>query len=400
MKLSRRVLRQAGGQYVSSVSSLSFNFAGLLAGFILASSIEAVAAVPWGLFLFPSIISVRGAIGGLFSGRISTALHIGTIRPSLRGNNGHLRLLYDATTVLTLAMGIVLWLFAYGFGYVLFDLSLSDALSMLLVIMVTLGLSTLVVSPATAIVSIASVRRGFDPDVVTYPIISTVADIMVTSIYVVVIMGTEQPWSSIVYAAIALVFVVVSSSLFWVDRHEPDMMETLRETMIVLPTIALFVNISGSALDRISQFIANDPVIYMIYPALIDTVGDVGSIVGSTATTRLNLGTASLSRRIFRDQFPNIAGAWGASITLFILYALLSMVAFGRHVLAQGWTTLGRVLLTNVMAVSLCVLISLTLAVGTFRRGWDPDNFVIPIESTLADALTSMSLFVAVMVMR
>jgi len=35
------------------------------------------------------------------------------------------------------------------------------------------------------------------------------------------------------------------------------------------------------------------------------------------------------------------------------------------------------------------------VAILTYRRGWDSDNFVIPIESSLADSITTISLLLA-----
>jgi cation transporter-like permease len=52
-------------------------------------------------------------------------------------------------------------------------------------------------------------------------------------------------------------------------------------------------------------------------------------------------------------------------------------------------------LATNVIAVSAIVLISYAVAILTFKKGLDPDNFVIPIESSLADSITSIALLVA-----
>jgi len=44
-------------------------------------------------------------------------------------------------------------------------------------------------------------------------------------------------------------------------------------------------------------------------------------------------------------------------------------------------------------------VISFTVAILTYRRGWDPDNFVIPIESSLADTVTSVFLFIALVLL-
>jgi cation transporter-like permease len=50
-------------------------------------------------------------------------------------------------------------------------------------------------------------------------------------------------------------------------------------------------------------------------------------------------------------------------------------------------------LTTNVVAGAIIVIVSYTVAVLTYRKGLDPDNFVIPIESSLADSITTLSLF-------
>jgi len=51
--------------------------------------------------------------------------------------------------------------------------------------------------------------------------------------------------------------------------------------------------------------------------------------------------------------------------------------------------------ITNIIAVAAIVLLSYGVAILTFQRGLDPDNFVIPLESSLADSMTSIALLVA-----
>jgi mgtE-like transporter len=49
----------------------------------------------------------------------------------------------------------------------------------------------------------------------------------------------------------------------------------------------------------------------------------------------------------------------------------------------------------NVISVAAIVLVSYGISILTFKRGLDPDNFVIPIESSFADSATSIALLVA-----
>jgi cation transporter-like permease len=53
--------------------------------------------------------------------------------------------------------------------------------------------------------------------------------------------------------------------------------------------------------------------------------------------------------------------------------------------------------LSNVIAVIGIVLLSYAIAILTFRRGLNPDNFVIPIETSLAIIVTSSALLLALL---
>jgi len=54
---------------------------------------------------------------------------------------------------------------------------------------------------------------------------------------------------------------------------------------------------------------------------------------------------------------------------------------------------LGAVLLTlNLLAAPLMSVVAYCVAVLTYRRGLNPDNFVIPFESSLSDTVTTVCL--------
>ena len=54
-------------------------------------------------------------------------------------------------------------------------------------------------------------------------------------------------------------------------------------------------------------------------------------------------------------------------------------------------------IVANVLAVAAIVILTYSISILTFKRGLDPDNFVIPVESSLADSVTSLALFVALL---
>ena len=56
----------------------------------------------------------------------------------------------------------------------------------------------------------------------------------------------------------------------------------IKEFILTLLFVTIIVNITGMLLDRVTKFVSGR-AIYAIYPAIIATVGGVGSIIGSTA---------------------------------------------------------------------------------------------------------------------
>jgi mgtE-like transporter len=179
------------------------------------------------------------------------------------------------------------------------------------------------------------------------------------------------------------------------NRNERVYVKTIREFFLTLVSVAFIVNVTGATLGMIKESIGRKPEVYTVYPAIIDTVGDVGSIIGSTATTKLALGVIRPSFSSIRQHLSEVFGAWTASIIMFTVYSMISSTLYGVAPLSNVLKFMAQISATNVLAASPMIFVAYAVAILTYRRGWDPDNFVIPIESSLADSVTTMSLFIA-----
>ncbi len=378
-----------------SFLSLLFNLGGILAGAIVATSLGLLSSEPWIVALYPGVLSVRGVIGGLFCGRMSTGLHLGTIPARLFGENTkRFYLLWGSIIVLTFESSIILGLIALFFGAAFLGMGFFSAVTIFGVLIATMAISIVAISPLTIVIAFSSFKRGLDPDVVVYPIESTMADVLVTLCYILVLYTlffVQAGWIAVL--AICIVFIGVVLFIFYKNEKEPEFVRTIKEAFYIMLIVAFIVNITGSVLSRISSIVGSRPAVYVVYPALIDTMGDVGAIVGSTATTKLALGAIDSSFKSIRSHRNQIAGAWIASAMLFLIYALIS--SFSQPINVFFMLRLILLLLgTNFLAGIIMILISFGVALLTYKRGLDPDNFVIPIESSLADTITTVSLLV------
>jgi mgtE-like transporter len=333
-------------------------------------------------------------ISGLFCGRLSTALHIGTIYPRFFGNTKTFYKLFEAIIVITLGTSLAMGSVSLVFGSLFWGITFADFPNILMVVVgtMTLGLSLSLVTLAIAFVTF---KKGLDPDVIVYPIMSTVADIVITICYVLTLNLFFLSKYTVLFLGLLLVMLAIYFLLL--NIHEEVFFKTIKESLLTLLFVAFIVNITGTILLSIntSLKVVRRKEIYTVYPALIDTVGDVGSVVGSTATTKLALGLLKPSFSDMRNHATQIFGAWTAAIVMFVFFSAFSLFINGMFALYAFLSFTSLLLTTNVIAVTTIVLISHTVAILTFQKGLDPDNFVIPIESSLADSVTTIALLVA-----
>lgn len=388
--------RRLKANFFQSLFSLSFDTIGLLTGtlLILYSGILSIGEAPWAILLFPGILSVRGAVGGLFSGHLGTGLHLGTIKATIRKNTKEFQTIISVIITLAFISGLSVGTGTWLFGLLLWDATLIDFIYLLIVITATMALSVIFVSPLTMLFSIFSFRRGLDPDVIVYPITSPVSDIINTACYVLSLSLFFLFGSIGRYLILILDFIFISfvSYILIKNIKEIKFIETIKEFLLTLMFVTIIVNITGSLLNRI-----RGTDIFSVYPAIIATIGGVGSIIGSTATTKLALGLIKPSFSSLKEHLNEIFGAWFASILMFIIYAVLSTFISGSKKLGELFFFITQLLMTNFFAVVIMIFVAYAIAIYTFRRGWNPDNFVIPIESSLADTVTTASILLALM---
>jgi len=161
----------------------------ILAGAVLETRGDQLTAVPVLLALIPPFVSQAGALGGIFSSRITSKLQIGVITPRGRPEPPAY---VDAGVVAILAVVIfaVIGAVAYGLGAVT---GLENLPTFGTLLWATL-LAGLIVAPITIVASyylaIVTFRFGLDPDNQSVPIITSVMDL--TGIAVVLFVMTSS----------------------------------------------------------------------------------------------------------------------------------------------------------------------------------------------------------------
>jgi mgtE-like transporter len=148
---------------------------GLLAGVVLGGMRGDFGRVDGLLVLVPALLATRGNVYGSLGARVATGLHQGLVEPRVRGN----RRLYHAVAA-ALANGLLASAFAAVAAFLI--LSGTGTAVAPLPVLVTIALlagvlSGISLSISVVIVVFAGYRRGYNPDTLVGPIVTTAGDI-------------------------------------------------------------------------------------------------------------------------------------------------------------------------------------------------------------------------------
>jgi mgtE-like transporter len=373
-----------------------FDLGGLVAGFLIAYELGVFQKAPWAIVLYPAILGAKTVIEGLLSGRLGTALHLGTIYPRFAKNTQSFYKLIEAVVVLTFITGLAMSAFSLFFGTFFWGITLADFPAIFAVVIATMTLG-LVMIGVTAKVAFASFSEGLDPDIMVYPVMSMVASVFITLCYVLMLNFFFNLSYVGVVSVVAIASVTFLLTLYILPRNirNQEFKKTIRESIVALMIVAVIVNLSGTFLKGITRFANSRIEFYTLYPALIGVVSDVGSVIGSTATTKLALGILKPKLSSMVRHASSIASAWIASILIFAIFAFAALALHGSFNLVAIYNHVAVLMVTNIIAITLIVLLSYSISILMFQKGLDPGNFVIPIENAFAASITSAALFAA-----
>jgi mgtE-like transporter len=218
----RSVLRQAR-------FALAFDVGGIISGRIILVFAPLFGSELWIFALFPPVLSVRGNIGGIYSGKLSTMLHIGEAEPRLRNNSTEfhslIRAIFTLTYVDTLGIGIL----AYVANIIVGNAGPTHFPLFVAVPVLTCLTAMVVAVPIVSFLGTEAFRRGLDPDIVLYPMMSTIDDIILTISYVLVVRVALLPGFLVNMATVVVVLGGIFLIIFVKHRGENVFLRTLTE---------------------------------------------------------------------------------------------------------------------------------------------------------------------------
>ena len=171
-----------------------------------------------------------------------------------------------------------------------------------------------------------------------------------------------------------------------------------RQRIVALSIGVLAASAGGMVLAASEGTLAELPGLLLLVPGAIALRGNVFGAMGSRLGTAVHAGTFRLSARPDGVVGQNLVGAAALSV---VMSAALGVMASGTAIVfgvAPTMTLADFVVVSTLgglLASILVGVVTLALAAGSVRFGWDLDNVLAPLVSTLGDLATVPALVLA-----
>jgi mgtE-like transporter len=170
----------------------------------------------------------------------------------------------------------------------------------------------------------------------------------------------------------------------------------IKESLKILILASILSSIGGVSLQAIEKKLFLILPLLILLPGLNNMIGSFGTIMSSKFTTLLYLG--KLNERWWKSK-ELMSTIWIIIITALIsaiyIGLLSNLIAFWRGFSITPDLVVKVMfisLLATVLLVSLIICISIIAGFRVYKKNKDPDNFLIPITTSIAD-LGSMLIF-------
>ena len=360
------------------------------AGVVLGSITDTFERHPGLLIMVPAAIGLRGNISTAFGNRLSTSIHLGLFRVSLRRNSvlmQNLEASFLLSAALSLAVAAVAKLGALALG---FDVLPIPTLAL---ISITAGLlSSLVVHAITVVLAWAAARHRWDLDNVVAPVDSTFGDVLTLPALWLTAHLVEVPG----HTALAGLSVVAAVAAGWygIATARPIVREVCRQSWPILAAAVAVQALAGLVLEQRLEELAALPALLVLQPAFVSSAGALGGILSSRLATKLHVGVVTPS------GLPDRVVRADAGLLAVLAAAVFTYDGIGAYVAAHlaglaspsllGLTVLS--LTAGLVAVAFVMLVAYYSTTIAHRFDLDPDIYGIPAVTSSVDFFGSIVL--------
>jgi mgtE-like transporter len=177
---------------------------------------------------------------------------------------------------------------------------------------------------------------------------------------------------------------------------------TLRQGLVALALSTLAGFVAGLTLAHITGTLEELPGLIVLIPAAVGMKGTIFGAIGARLGTANVAGLLEPTLRpgsvLQRNVYVAVVTTFSSALWLAVL-SWLASAAFGEPSISL-WRLATVSIVGGALGSALILMITLTLSVLSYRRGWDLDSVSTPMVTALGDMTTLPSLFLATYLLR
>jgi len=177
-------------------------------------------------------------------------------------------------------------------------------------------------------------------------------------------------------------------------------LKILKESIIIVLFSSLIGLVTGSWLSFSDEILYSIPIILLLLPSLNSLIGDMSTILISRLTTHLFIGSLQpkiqISNRL-KEDFIALLITVGLSLIFLLIIGHIIAISTGIQIV-NPFIVIIIIIITIFFLFFLLFLLLFVCTVYLFKRGNDPNNFLIPFTTSLADLLTPLILIILIQI--
>lgn len=323
------------------------------------------------LALLPVLAALRGGVMTSMASRVTSMLYLGLYPPRARA-------ILRSETWRTISLALLSA--AFG-GLVISAVSGSQVREALPTAVISSLIAMSVLLPLTVFIVVVGFRRNLNPDNYVAPILTVLGDAStVPSLVIAAMLVGHGRLADSLLTVLALYFTLKLAFAIAISR--PDDRRVIGESLLGLIVVGTLESITGGFYARYTGLLLSLTILHLV-PSMMEDVGAAVSVFTSRTTTLSHLHgfQGALARA------PVVAAEVLVASTPAI--AVLSTIGYMTGRLAYSHIEfLPLIKAVSVTWIGLFLLlapVALILSWAATRLGFDPDNIVLPIMTSIVD---------------
>ncbi|MCE4628096.1 MAG: magnesium transporter [Desulfurococcales archaeon] len=323
------------------------------------------------LALLPVLAALRGGVMTSMASRVTSRLYLGLYPPRARE-------ILRSETGRTVSLALLSA--AFG-GLVISAISRSPAREALPTAVISSLIAIGALLPLTVIIVVVGFRRNLNPDNYVAPILTVLGDAStVPSLVIAAVFVGHGRLADSILTVLALYFSLKVA--FAVALSRPEDRRILGESLLGLLVVGMLESLTGGFYARYTDLLLSLTILHLV-PSMMEDVGAAVSVFTSRTTTLSHLHgfPGALARAPVVAAEVLVASTPAITVLSTIGY-MTGRIAYG-HI--EFLPLIKAVSITWVGLFLLLAPVALMLSWAATRLGFDPDNIVLPIMTSIVD---------------